>query len=254
MKENRKFNNKKCWITGGGSGIGKALALQLSSLGADVYISGRSEESLQVVCKLDHSINYIILDVTDTKSWSKASAIIKDKFGHLDFMIFNAGTCKYIDLPTFSSDVFREVMNVNYMGIVNGLESVLPLLRQSDDAHITAVTSSVARLPLPRAEAYGASKAAATYLMSSLRLALAGSGIGVSVVLPGFVKTAMTDANDFDMPFIISPEEGAQKIIKGISKKHKEIYFPGRFTWPLRILAALPTSVHYHFTKRLVRL
>jgi short-subunit dehydrogenase len=90
--------------------------------------------------------------------------------------------------------------------------------------------------------------------MSSLRLALAGSGIGVSVVLPGFVKTAMTDANDFDMPFIISPEEGAQKIIKGISKKHKEIYFPGRFTWPLRILAALPTSVHYHFTKRLVRL
>ena len=102
------------------------------------------------------------------------------------------------------------------MGLVYGIEATLPLLRKSDTPHISAVTSSVAPLPLPRAEAYGASKAAASYLMNSLRLGLKKEKMNVSVILPGFVSTPLTDKNDFPMPFKITSEVAAQKIIKGL--------------------------------------
>ena len=141
-------------------------------------------------------------------------------------------------------------MKVNFMGIINGISTFMPKMLEENKGHIIAVTSSVARLPLPRAEAYGASKAAATYMIDSLRIALSETNIKLTTVMPGFVETPMTGQNDFPMPFIIKPEVAADRIMKGIVKGKKDIFFPNRFTWPLRLIASLPTSLAYQFTKK----
>ena len=252
FKTNR-FEDKVCLITGGGSGIGSTLATSLSESGASVYVAGRNLENLERISSLAPNIVPLQLDVTDTKSWSAAKTLILNEHKRLDLAVFNAGTCEYVDLPEFDAESFRRVMEVNFMGIINGLEACFPLLRKSEAPHIAAVTSSVAALPLPRAEAYGASKAAATYMLSSLRLGLIESGIDVSVILPGFVETPMTDKNDFDMPFIISAEKAASHIMKGLAKRRKEIYFPGAFTWPLRFISILPVGLRHMIARRFVR-
>lgn len=250
-KIEKHFNNKTCWITGGGSGIGKSIALQLANLGAKVIVSGRSADKLANVKSINSEINTIQLDVTSLDSWQKAYEQIKADNLSPDLVIYNAGACKYIDLPDFPPEVFEEIMNVNYMGIINGIHTIIPHMLEKNEGHLVAVTSSVARLPLPRAEAYGASKAAATYLMDSLRIGLTETNLKITTVMPGFVSTPMTDRNDFPMPFIISPDAAATRILKGILKGKKDIFFPSRFTWPLRFIASLPTYLGYQFTRRL---
>ncbi|MCH2204773.1 MAG: SDR family NAD(P)-dependent oxidoreductase [Lentisphaerales bacterium] len=245
------FKDITCWITGGGSGICKALAIKLSEHGANVIISGRSKSKLEEVKQLCPDILPLELDVTSKDSWYTASQLIEEKGYHPQIVFYNAGTCKYIDLPDFPPETFKEVMDVNFMGIINGIHTTIPQMLKKNDGHLVAVTSSVARLPLPRAEAYGASKAAATYLMDSLRIALSETNIKLTTVMPGFVSTPMTDVNDFPMPFIISPEDAADRILKGVYQGKKDIFFPSRFTWPLRFLASLPTYLCYQFTKRL---
>lgn len=247
------FKDKVVWITGGGSGIGSSLAVSLAELGAKVVISSRSEKDLKEVADVNENIIPIPMDVSSNEDWDKALKTFNEKFSSLDIMIFNAGTCEYIDLPEFQSTVFEKVFAVNFMGIVKGLEKILPSLLKTHRSRVVAVTSSVAALPLPRAEAYGASKAAATYLMDSLRLGLDELGIDVSVVMPGFVSTPLTDKNDFPMPFKISSDEAAFRIIKGIAANKKHIFFPGRFTWPLRFLGVLPITLQQLFTRRFSR-
>ena len=146
--------------------------------------------------------------------------------------------------------MFKRVFDVNFMGIVNGFDAVLPLVRKSPSGHIAAVTSSVASLPLARAEAYGASKAAASYMLNSMRIDLKSINVDVSIIKPGFVESPMTDKNDFPMPAIIPAAKAAEKILRGLEKRKYEIYFPGRFTWPLRFLSILPMGLQQVFTKR----
>ena len=249
----KHFDNKLCLITGGGSGIGRALALLMAQNGAQVVVSGRNIERIEEVSATYDNIIPLQLDATDKSSWKRLADHFEKESSTPDFIVHNAGACKYIDLPNFSSEVFEEIMNVNFMGVVNGISTFLPKMLKENKGHIIAVTSSVARLPLPRAEAYGASKAAATYMIDSLRIALSETNIKLTTVMPGFVETPMTDQNDFPMPFIIKPELAAERIMKGIAKGKKDIFFPNRFTWPLRFIASLPTSLAYQFTKRLKR-
>ncbi len=247
------YNGKTIWITGGGTGIGAALALKLSKLGAKVIISGRSENSLKEVSAKSTNIIPVVLNVAEDESWENAMKQMENISSDLDIMIFNAGICEYVDLPNFEADIFERVFAVNFFGIVKGLENVLPLLLKKNGSRVVAVTSSVAVLPLPRAEAYGASKAAATYLMDSLRLGLDKLGVGVTVVMPGFVETPLTDKNDFPMPFKISAENAADRIIRGIAKGKNHLFFPSRFTSPLRLLSLLGVNLQQFFTRRFSR-
>ena len=252
-RQNKYFDNKVCWISGGGSGIGASLARQAAALGSRVIISGRNDNKLKETAKGHENIDTIPFDISCRDQWQNAVEKVSKKYGKIDIIIFNAGICEYVDLPEFDSEKFKRVMDINFFGIVYGVELCLPLLRKSNSAHIAAVSSSVASLPLPTAEAYGSSKAAASYLMNSLRLDLSKEKIAVSVILPGFVSTPLTDKNDFPMPFTVSSETAATRIIKGLSSQKKEIYFPGPFTWPLRFLAILPVAIQQLFTKRTVR-
>lgn len=234
-------------ITGATSGIGRQLALDYHAEGHEVWALGRNEAALGEL--RDRGLQVGRVDLTDREAvlaWFAALELI-------DLAVLNAGTCEYIDLPAFDSALVQRVMRANVEAVAISLEAVLPLLRRSSQGHLAVVSSSAAYLPLPRAEAYGASKAAVTYMIEALRLDLKREGIALSLVSPGFVKTPLTDRNDFPMPFRISVEEASDRIRKGLARKSTEIHFPKRFTYVLKLLSLLPRSVWTLIGTRLVR-
>jgi short-subunit dehydrogenase len=158
-----------------------------------------------------------------------------------------------MDLPVFDSELFSRVMRINVESMAISIEGVLPLLRKGKGRHLVAVGSSASFLPLPRAEAYGASKAAIKYLTDTLRVDLYPEDIFVSLVCPGFVKTPLTDKNDFPMPFRISVEEASQRIRNGIAGRKREIHFPKRFTFLLKLLSTLPAGLWTKISQKMVR-
>jgi short-subunit dehydrogenase len=226
------------WVTGASSGIGASLAKELSkNKGLRLIISARGEHNLQsVAAECENPPIVMPLDVTDKEATVLLAQKIKEQFGRLDIVILNAGDCLYLDIESLDEPIdvaiFEKMMNTNFLSTVYGVSATLPLLNNSSQPHLVIMSSSVVYLPLPRAEAYGASKAAVEYFGNTLRIQLAPYKIPVSVIYPGFVKTPLTQKNNFPMPFLISSEESAKRIIRGITNYQAEITFP----WPLILL------------------
>jgi len=126
-------------------------------------------------------------------------------------------------------------------------------LRKSENPYLVGVSSTVAYVELPRAEAYGSSKAALKYFLDSLRIDLRKEKIYVSVVCPGFVKTPLTDRNDFPMPMRITVEESTRCIISGMNKRKQEIHYPKLFSYSLKILGLLPKWIRNRITAKMVK-
>lgn len=234
-------------ITGATSGIGKQLALDYQIQGHQVWAVGRNEKALESLQGSGMKTGQ--LDLTDRTSsllWFKT-------LSHIDLAILNAGNCEYIDLPEFDSASVQRVMRANVDSLAISIEGVLPLLRRSENGLLAIVGSSAAYLPLPRAEAYGASKAAVAYMANSLRIDLKKEGIQVSLICPGFVKTPLTDKNDFDMPFQMTTEEASIAIRDGLSKRRSEIHFPKQFTLVMKLLSWLPTPIWTQLAQKMVK-
>lgn len=234
-------------ITGATSGIGRQLALDYHKDGHEVWAVGRNETALAELS--DNGLHTVRLDLenrSESLAWFASMT-------PLDCAILNAGSCEYVDLPEFDSELVRRVMRTNVESMAVSIEGVLPLLRRGDNPHLVGVGSSAAYLPLPRAEAYGASKAAIAYMIRTLRVDLFKENIDVSLVCPGFVKTPLTDRNDFPMPFRISVEEASRRIRRGIDKRKLEIHFPKRFTYFLKILSLVPEYLWIRMGQRLIK-
>jgi len=137
--------------------------------------------------------------------------------------------------------------------MVYGIEAVLPLLRQSPAPQLVGMSSTVAYRGLPRSEAYGASKAAIKNLFESLQIDLAREAFRVSVVCPGFVRTPLTDRNDFPMPFRIEADEAARRIVDGIEAGKPEIHFPRRFSLLFKLMTLLPDRLYIRLCARMVK-
>jgi len=231
------IENKRIWITGASSGIGAELALQLADAGNTVVISARNADKLHA------------LEVG-------AEVLRVQAVGSLDMLIICAGTCEYVDNASLEVDMFRRVFDVNVFGAVNAAAVALPLLEAANNNNgkpqIVAVASLSAVTGLPRAEAYGASKAAMIYLFNTLRLDLQ-KRIDVTVVNPGFVATEMTEQNDFPMPFMMQPPEAAQCIIKGVAKRRLTVNFPLRLWLSLKLPSLIPSVWYRLLGPRLVR-
>ncbi|WP_462159957.1 SDR family NAD(P)-dependent oxidoreductase [Pseudoalteromonas sp. GB56] len=231
-------------ITGATSGIGEALALKYADK-ASVFACGRSQTKLDELANHDNitAVRFDITDLADIKQQVES-------LPELDIVVLNAGSCEYInDAKHFDSALFERVIRVNLISLGYCLEAMLPKIKSG--GQLVIVSSSVTYLPLTRSEAYGASKAGATYLAKCLEIDLAD--IDVSIVHPGFVKTPLTDKNDFPMPMAISAEEAAQYMYKGLQRRHKEIHFPKRFTVFLKLLRALPWFIWSKLAKGMVR-
>jgi short-subunit dehydrogenase len=236
----------KVLITGATSGIGEQLALDYQKAGNEVWAVGRKTEKLEQLKMLGMHIEQ--LDLEDRH----ATIDRLGKLEQIDLAILSAGSCEYIDMPDFDSAMVARILRRNVESLANSIEGLLPPLRRSDSPHLVGIGSSAAYLPLPRAEAYGASKAAVEYLMKTLRITLAPEKITVSLVCPGFVKTPLTDLNEFPMPCRISTEEASVQIRKGIEKKKAEIHFPKRFTLALKLASLLPQSLWQKIAQRMV--
>lgn len=228
------------WITGGGSGIGREMALLYAREGHDVVISGRTEDKLKDVVvaaeaeQLRGKVRALVFDVTNAGEVESARNRLNLIFGYLDLVILNAGSCEYIKGQQLDVALFRRVMDTNLFGQINALNAALPLLRLAPERPLVAgICSLAAFIGFPRAEAYGASKAAARYFLHSARTDFKDV-MDVTVVNPGFVTTPMTARNDFPMPFLMDASRAARRIAGALRRRPLEYNFPARLVFALR--------------------
>ena len=244
-KVNEHFKNKVIWITGASSGIGRALVIALSKIDCQIIITSRSKEKLQQTIERCANKNIVILegDLTSKRINQEITQKIKTTCGRLDIAILNAGTCEYVNIDEFNSELFRRQMATNFMGTIYGIEAALPLLKESENAQLIGMSSTAAYLGLPRSEAYGATKAAIRNLFAALRISLQPYHISASVICPGFVKTELTAQNDFEMPALITADQASKHILEGIAAYKQEIHFPKRFSVTLKLIGSLPNPI-----------
>ncbi|MBC3480924.1 SDR family NAD(P)-dependent oxidoreductase [Pseudomonas sp. SWRI59] len=244
----------RCWLTGASSGIGAALAQILLEQGHQVALGGRHAERLAPLAeRFPGQVLLAIGDIDDPQQVAVIAARIEQAWGGLDMAILNAGTCEYLEPGHFDPALVERVLRTNVLGASYCLAAALPLLRAGQRPHLVVMGSSVSWLALPRAGAYGASKAAVRYLVESLRIDLAHEGIAVTLVSPGFVDTPLTRRNDFPMPQLWPAQRAAQHIARRLQRRPLEINFPGFFTWALRLLGALPARLRLALGQRLAR-
>ena len=238
---------KLVWITGASTGIGREVALQLAARGVVVAVSARSAEKLS---DMGANVKPYPLDVTDAAAVQKTIDRIENELGPIDMALMAAGAYAPVDLNSFSSEPFSKMMGVNFLGVVNCIASLLPVMRRRKRGRIAWIASVAGYRGLPKAAGYGPSKAALINLAESIAPELAIQGIEVSVVNPGFVATPMTSKNDFPMPFLMTPQDAARRTIEGLAAGKFEVAYPTRFVAILKIARVLPYSMYFWLIKR----
>ena len=233
-------------ITGASSGIGAGLAQSFARDGHHVIACGRDPARLEALHQHSSNITVRLFDMTDRDACRQALADCKP-----ELVILCAGTCEYLDHGWIDAGKVERVMAANYHGPINCLAALQPQLTSGN--RVVLVSSMAHWLPFPRAEAYGASKAALTWFANSLRLDWEPKGIAVTVVSPGFVDTPLTRKNDFPMPGQVSVEQAVKAIRRGLAKGKNSIAFPTGFGVLLRLLAGLPESLQRALLRRMVR-
>ena len=237
-------NQKKVWITGASSGIGKALAEKFASEGWKVAASARRKEILDKMSSHENIFSYP-LDVTNQDQIKISfEKIIKD-FKGLDLCVFSSGTYD----PKLEQEINvkqnKFVMETNFFGVLYCINAVENYFKNKKNGHISIVSSVAAYRGLPNSSGYGPSKAALTNLTESLYFDFKKHNVRISLVSPGFIKTPLTDKNEFPMPFIKSPEFAAEKMFNGLTKsKAFEIHFPKALTILLKIFRVLPYKIY----------
>lgn len=247
----RDWSGKRAWVIGASTGIGLALVHELLRRGAHVAVSARSRESLEaaVIATPDRAV-VLPMDVTVVSSVAAAFQSLTTTWNRIDAVFLVAGAYTPMRAIAFDAAEFRRLFEVNVFGVANVLERLIPHFVQARSGHVAIVSSVAGFRGLPKALAYGPTKAALINLAECLYFDLASSGVGVHVVNPGFVRTPLTADNDFHMPALIEPAEAAEHILGGLARGDFEIHFPGRFTWWLKVLRMLPYRWYFPLVHR----
>jgi NAD(P)-dependent dehydrogenase (short-subunit alcohol dehydrogenase family) len=252
------WSGRVVWLVGASSGIGWATASLLHGRGAQVVVSARRADALAEFTQAHPGSMALPLDATDREAMREAVARITGRYERIDVAVYCAGVYSPMRAADFQLDVALRHLNVNYVGALHMLDAVLPqLLKQAAagrDAHLSLVASVVGYRGLPKALAYGPTKAALINLAETLHIDLAAQGIGVSIINPGFVATPATASNEFAMPALISAEQAAREIVAGWQRGAFEIHFPRRFTWWLKVLRHLGDSLYFAAVHRVTGL
>lgn len=233
-------------ITGASSGIGAGLAKSWADDGYRVIACGRDPARLATLQQHSPNIEVCPFDMTDSEACRSALADCQP-----DLAILCAGTCEYLDNGEVDAALVERVMRTNFLGPVNCLAALQAQLISG--SRVVLVSSMAHWLPFPRAEAYGASKAALSWFANSLRLDWEPKGIAVTLVSPGFVDTPLTRKNDFAMPGQVSVDSAVKAIRRGVAKGKDHIAFPTGFSLIMRLLSALPEVIQRTLLRRMVR-
>ena len=248
------MDKKTIWITGGSTGIGKALAIKFAKEGWNVAISARRENLLNEISNNYENINSFPLDVTSKEKCDEVFNNIKNKFEDIDICFFSTGTWNPKKEKDIDVEQIEDVFKVNFFGTLNSIKSVEKYFKEKKSGTITIVSSIAGYRGLPNSTGYGPSKSALNNLAESLYFDFKRSNVRICLVSPGFIKTPMTDKNDFKMPFLKTTEYAAEKIYDGlINKKVFEIHFPKSLTLILKILSFLPSKIYFSLIGKMTK-
>ncbi len=241
------FSDKSILLTGASSGIGYEMAVLLAGENCRLALLARSINKLNETARQLSTPSNTILplqcDVSRKEEVHSAVDKVMEEFGGIDILILNAGTSSRIDAEKFSAERGEEMMTVNLISKFYFLEKLIPHFISKRSGMIAGVSSLADVRGFPRSGFYNAGKAGFSRLLESLRIELKDYNIKVITIRPGFVKTPMTDKNEFHMPFLMDPGKAARIIIDGIKKEKRTIQFPLPTVLGTRLLNILPNTL-----------
>ena len=250
------FSGKRIWVIGASSGIGQACAKALLTAGAKVAISGRRVEQLNALANnalIDQAL-VLPLDVTNNLQMNQAHQMILEQWGGLDLLLFVSGMYVPMRADDFNIALAEQTIDTNLLGPMRAVAVVLPAMLQAHTGHLAIVGSVAGYSGLPKALAYGPSKAGIINFCETLYYDLLPQGVSVHMISPGFVATEATAQNDFEMPALITAEQAAQEILQGIRAGEFDIHFPKRFSGFLKLLRILPYPLYFWIMRRFVKI
>jgi short-subunit dehydrogenase len=249
---------RRIWVIGASSGIGEALVKALDHPDRTVIVSARNKAALESLALASSGPCLALpMDINQAEDVEAVCHALADQ-SPVDMVILNAGTCEYMDSTRLDLALLERVMQTNFFSIVRLIDQALPMMRRAlgqgvKRPKLVVMSSSVTYQALPRAHAYGASKSALRYFTECLKADVQKEGIDVRIVSPGFVKTPLTDQNDFEMPFRVSAQDAAYEIIKGLEGERFDISFPKKFTLYLKAVARLPDAWRFKILGKMSR-
>jgi NADP-dependent 3-hydroxy acid dehydrogenase YdfG len=236
------WQGKRYWLVGASEGLGREVAFCLSRAGAEVIVSARSEDRLKdLVADLPGNASYVTVDVTDRAAVEAAAAEI----GDIDGVVYLAGVYWPMKAQEWDNEKADMMGEVNFLGASRVVGSVITDMVAKNAGHIVLVGSLSGFRGLPGAIGYSSSKAGMMSLAESMQADLRTSPINVQLINPGFIKTRLTDKNDFNMPFIMSPEDAAKEVFEHMNTDHFKKSFPMFFSWVFRLSQFMPDWMYY---------
>lgn len=241
-----QWQGKRYWLVGASDGLGAALAKQLSRAGAEVILSARSEDKLEdVVNNLPGKAQFVKLDVADADSVAQAA----EQIGEVDGVIYLAGVYWPFSAKHWNAEQGNAMADINFTGLMRVMGQVVPQMVKRDEGHIVITSSLAAYRGLPKSIGYSASKAATLSLAESMYADLRKTGVKVQVVNPGFIKTQLTDKNNFEMPFLMEPEDAAREVFEHMNTDKFKKSFPFVFSMLFRAAQFLPDVIYYRLMR-----
>jgi short-subunit dehydrogenase len=248
------WSQQVVFITGASSGIGRALSIELGRRGASLGLLARRREMLdELVSEVEQAGGRAVAlaaDVTDASAVKQAAGKLLESFGKVDVLIANAGVGATTHALDLNADEFAKVVNINLLGAVNSVTAVVPQMVERGSGQLVAISSLAAYRGLPKSGAYCASKAALSAIFETLRLDLRGTGVDVTIIHPGFIKTPLTSGRHADMPYLMELEDATRKIIGAIETRKKSYAFPWQLATLVRAGMLFPISLYDRIASR----
>ena len=250
------FVNQRIWIIGASSGIGEACAKSFIKAGAKVALSSRRVEKLSALTQSCVPGQALVLpvDVTQQEQLSSAYQDIRETWGGLDLLLFVSGVYTPLRADNFDFEIAQKTIDANLLGPMRAVSLILPNMLKEHAGHIAIVGSVAGYSGLPKALAYGPSKAGIINFCETLYYDLLPQGVSVHMISPGFVATEATAQNDFEMPALITADEAAKEILAGLQAGTFDIHFPKRFSGFLKFLRILPYPLYFWIVRRFVKI
>ena len=250
----KHWNNKTVMITGASAGIGRGLALEIAAQGGRLGLLARREDALnelveEIKARQGHALA-VAADVRDPKSVRAAADRFRAELGPIDVMAANAGIGTSKHAAELHPEQVAEVININVLGAVNSVSAVLPEMVQRGSGQLVAIASLAGYRGLAKSAAYCASKAAMSAFFESLRIDLRRTGVKVTIIYPGFIKTALTAGREAKMPYLMELDDAVKKILMAIEKGKKSYAFPWQLATIVRSSLIMPASMYDWIAER----